>query len=173
MKMNCLFGGALLGAGLCAGSGSTAFGGDFVWGYQTSTNIAGGGFTVNYSGDGDFSSAYSYSSSVFASMSADASGFLVTGAGTGGSAYGYIFGRSIFSVSEDLSALFEWDTTNSGLDFSFAYIFNTSDSSYEVFFLQESVEGSATLNLAAGDTYYIQYRIVGGYGMHQALQPSA
>jgi hypothetical protein len=46
MKMNCLFGGALLGAGLCAGSGSTAFGGDFVWGYQTSTNIAGGGFDL-------------------------------------------------------------------------------------------------------------------------------
>ena len=164
MKTKCLFGGALLGAGVCAGAGSSAHAGNFVWGsgfaygYLAYTNLADQS-TIG----GDFGLTVTDAYGGSASAAFDAHGFSVSA--TAGNYSVYTFAtmntEAFFTVDENMAVRFDWDlSANSpytSQNDNFLQVFNSTTMSFEnIFSFSLPDSGSFSLTLEAGNQYYIK-----------------
>ena len=167
MKTKCLFGGALLGAGLCAGTDSSALAGEFVWGSHGFISVSAylGGTASDSGGDFALSIAASYGDTA-ASARGDSAGFSFLASAndvnySGG--YAWTTGYHTFSVTTDLTVHFEWDVTTDGYGFSAGLVrdLSTGDNLFDFAF---GDTGDLTVTLLAGRTYYLQQYIGSGPG---------
>lgn len=159
MKTKCLFGGALLGAGLCGG-GSPALAGNFDL-------VSSYGFAMafieysNQSNDfdgGDFALSVASSGGTTASAYGDSYGFSFFA--SGGNAYARTLTQ--FSVSSDLMVLFQWDVISDTRGLSYGKIVDLSTGSSVFEF--DGGSGDTTVTLLTGRTYSFRSSVVAGSG---------
>ena len=158
MKTKCLFGGALLGAGLCGG-GSPALAGNFdlVSSYGNARAFISFSDQSNDFG-GDFALSVASSGGTTASAYGDSDGFSFFA--SGGNAYARTLTQ--FSVSSDLMVLFQWDVISDTAGLSYGKIVDLSTSSS--IFEFDGGSGDTTVTLLTGRTYRFTSLVVAGSG---------
>jgi hypothetical protein len=167
-KTNCLFGGALLGAGLCAGAGSSALAGDFVWGSASLTAYA---YQVSdyATTGGNVSVSVVDVNGASADATFNASGFSMMAVGSPYSYAGALLTTGLaFTVSEDITVLFEWDMTGNNSSFgdggSLSAFDSGSMSNVSLFSFSGIDVGSSTITLLAGTQYTLTGYVVSEAG---------
>lgn len=160
-KTNCLFGGALLGAGLCAGAGSSALAGDFAWGPAYLFSYTNFGADAAYTTGGDVSVSVADMHGGSADATFNASGFsmmaVAPNTGNYNFAAAYLVTSLGFTVTSDMTVLFEWDmtgnTANNGSGGSLSAYDSGSMSNVSLFSFSGLDVGSSTITLLAGTQY--------------------
>jgi len=168
----CLFGGALIGAGLC----SSAAAGDIQWG----SSIASNNKLRTTSGlPSDFAISGNWNESVTGPLNQNASS-IGTDMGISMLAYsdatlngsGYAYARHYsgvldFTVSQDMMVYFDWDVSNDNFNLSYLAITDTTPSG-SLFFMNSSLAletGTASAMAYAGETYFLSGWIIAGGGL--------
>jgi len=162
----CLFGGALLGAGLC----SNATAGDFQWGPAN--------FSLVYTNPGPYHHFNTYGGwdeiETGSGQTATSTGNDFGLAMSAYTSYGYGSGFALayhldleFTVTANMTANLNWDITNDnyngGYGYSYADIF---DSSYSSIFSMNGTTptGNMDIQLLVGQTYHFWGQIISGPG---------
>jgi len=166
----CLFGGALVGAGLC----STAVAGEFQWGssnsYNSLINLLPGGYSFFATAAGGWnegiSNSPSYASTVGGDLGIDILAYSGIAQGPIGNAYVFHTGLD-FTVSDNMMATINWDVSNdsynSGSGVSYAFI---TDSGGTIFSMDgSSATGTTSLTLLSTETYTLKVFILSGPGI--------
>lgn len=148
---NCLFGGALVGAGLCSQAQAAA---EFNW-LSSSDNFTHlSGNMMQYFNTGSGWSEYSSDGASYSSMTGTdfALSMATNSDGANDFARADHFNGVYFEVTEDTAVDFEWDFSGSNSSSYFALIGPVVGLNND----GGAVSGSFSLDLIAGDVYWIQ-----------------